>query len=687
MHSSLLGGLARTMGRSGALETRMALYRRAIALNPRDATHYVNLAAELIAANEGDEAKTLLDAVIVKVDKCIPAWQMLGTLATHRGDLSEAIRCYHRSYEIAPDLGQAKFDLASAYLRAGRWAEGWQLYQYRHEILPSTGPMPDCPKWDGAKTGHLAVWGDQGHGDRIQFARFLPWARERSAKITLLTNPETVPLLYGYQSMLGGDITALYDPAQVKFDHHICLADLPMLYGCTPENIPPDPGLLSPAATTDKLGAPGLKIGIAWAGNRDHPNDNIRSMKFVDLLPLAADPRNSLFSLQCGPPAVEIAQARAQRIVSDMSGVIDGEWAHAAALVQNLDLVVTVDTALAHLAGALGVPTFLMVPRFNDWRWLWDRDDTPWYPSVRLFRQDKPCDWKGVVNNVLAAIRALHHQRAVIRMTNAALAPHKPGTADEKEPDVAAILRKVLRPGDCFVDVGANVGIHTVVASELVGPEGLVIAFEPGSNALPALATAVADRANVKVIAKPLSNVAEPVRFHLCQEGSGGNALWDPGEFPSNVLSRETHESSVMQASTLDLELPVLVRLAYVRLIKIDTEGAEQRVLEGALHLLDDVSPPFIVAELHEFGLAKLGCSQESLRGLMADLGYDTFTIWADGGKPTLLDRDVLFKGPFIINLLFSTAAAVDELWPNEKARQVGPMHVYRPIETKASAA
>ncbi len=475
LHASLLGSLANA---TGTLETSLAMHHRAVGLNPLNALHRIALAGALInAGGEDEEARQILEFCIARVDNLMPAWQMLGTLATHRGELDEAIRCFERARSINPEHGQATFDLAAAYLRAGQWDKGWPLYAQRHKILPNTGPLPDCPQWDGEKTGHLCVWGDQGHGDRFQFARFLPWARERASQITLLTNPETIPLLYGYKDLIGGDICAFYDPVKLRFDRHICIADLPMLYGCTPDNIPPDPGLLSPAKSNDRLAGAGLKIGIVWAGNKDHPNDRIRSCKFVDLLPLTHDPRNSVYSLQCGPNAADLQRARAQRIVSDMSGMIDGEWAHAAALIQNLDLVVTVDTAIAHVAGCLRVPTFLLLPRFSDWRWLWDRTDTPWYPSVRLFRQEKPGDWKGVVKNVCAAIRDLHHQRAVVRMTNVALAPHKPGTADEKEPDVAAILRKVLRPGDWFVDVGANVGMHTVPASDLVGPEGKVIAF------------------------------------------------------------------------------------------------------------------------------------------------------------------------------------------------------------------
>jgi len=672
--SGLLNNVALAVAKDGASETAIAIARRAVALDPNALARRVNLASLLIGAGEDDEAEALLTAAIAQRDSIVSAWQMLGTIKTHRGLLAQAIDCFQRVLTLAPDHGQAKFDLAAAYLRAGDFARGLPLYEFRAEILPRTAPPPPAPRWTGKKTGHLCVWGDQGYGDRVMFARFLPWARERADKVTFLTDAHTVPLFHGYRSI--ADVGCFY-PAGTVFDAQICLSSLPLLYGLTPDTIPPDPGLLTPAASNDRLGAAGLKIGIAWAGNKDHPNDAIRSMAFTDMVGLAADPRNDVFSLQCGKPAAELAQARAQRIVGDLSGMIEGEWSHTAAVLQNLDLVVTVDTAIAHIAGALGVKTFLLIPLFNDWRWLSGRDDTPWYPSMRLFRQQRPRDWRGVMARVLVAVAQLHQERAFVRAINTGVnsaekaekAAASGGTiGGVYEPDVKSLMQRVLRPGDCFVDVGANVGEHAVLAAELVGSAGKVLAFEPGSNNLDALSAAVGALGNVEIVAKPVADTDLPVTFHLCADGGGGNALWDPGEFPTNQASRDKPQSSVMQATTLDHELAV--RGLKPRLIKIDTEGAEQRVLVGAMASLFEAPPPFIVAELHEFGLQKLGGSQASLRELMARAGYETFLLPIDGSKPTKVLPEHQLSGRWIVNLLFSTQAEVDAAWPGEIASE-----------------
>jgi FkbM family methyltransferase len=693
--AKLLSGLYNNIGlmvsRDGAVATGVAMLRRAVALDPLDPGRRVNLASQLIGLGEDDEAEALLTAALSQDASLVAAWQMMGTLKTHRGQLREAIKCFERSLALAPDHGQAKFDLAAAYLRAGDFARGLPLYEHRAEILPRAAPPPPAACWTGEKVGHLCVWGDQGYGDRVLFARFLPWARERCDKLTFLTDPYTVPLLQGYRQL--GEVGCFYAPDTV-FDAQICLSSLPLIYGLTPDNVPPDPGLLTPAATAGRLGTPGLKIGLAWAGNRDHPNDSIRSMPFTELLVLAADPRNDLFSVQCGPPAGDIAKARAQRLVSDLSGMIEGEWSHTAAVLQSLDLLVTVDTAVAHIAGALSVKTFLLLPLFCDWRWLWGRDDTPWYPTVRLFRQAKARDWRGVMVRVTAAVAQIHQERAMTRAINAAIRGEPtPGAAADGppangaaallvdgvyEPDVAHLMQRVLRPGDCCVDVGANVGLHALRAAELVGPQGTVLAFEPGSNNLPTLMREVGAKDSlgvIEVVVKPIWHKAEQVRFHLCADGGGGDALWDPGEHPANTLAREQPESSLMMATTLDAELEA--RGLRPRLIKIDTEGAEQRVLEGAIGTLFELHPPFIVAELHEFGLRKLGCSQQGLFELMMRAGYEAFALFVDGSKPRLLPPGGMVVSRYVVNLLFSTQRDVDAMWPGETASDHGRVVAY----------
>lgn len=662
LQSMLLGNVAQGAAKGKCVETAIAMARRAVNLDPLNAARRLDLAAFLVGAGEDHEAETIAMSVAIKLPDIDSAWSLLGVINTHRGRLKDATDCFERALQLNPNNGQSKFNLAAGYLRSGDWTRGWEAYADRREVLPPQR-LPSWPAWDGSKVSRILCYPDQGYGDAIMFARYLPLIKERcGAGLVLMVDPAMVPLMQGYRGIVD-DVVSFWKNDD-KFDAQFCLADAPRLFGTTPSSIPQDPGVLTIAPSANGFAATGLKIGIAWSGNRDHPNDDIRSMRFEDLLPLVVDPGNDVFSLQCGPSAADVALARAQRVVGDMSGMIEGEWTHTAAVVKQLDLVVTVDTALAHLAGALRVPTFLMLPRFSDWRWLWGREDTPWYHTVRLFRQERVLDWKGVVTRVCEAVTQMHRARglaAALRTSvkTKALDPHRPGTADEKEPEVAHVLKKVLRPGDTFIDVGANVGMHSKLASGLVGGTGLVIAIEPGTNVVPELTNNLVDSKNVKIVTQPAWNREEDLTFHLCAEGSGGNAVWDPGMFPTNERSRAKNENYVVRATTID----VVLDGRNPRLIKIDVEGAEQRVLEGALTTLLHEHPSFIVAELHEFGLQVLGCSQSSLRSFMYRMGYDTYMLYADGTRPKKVPEDEGILSRYIINILFSTDVEVESAW------------------------
>jgi FkbM family methyltransferase len=672
--SSLLNNLGIAIGGEpggATLPTAVAMLKKAFRLNPLDCGRMLNLASVLIRSGEDEEAEHLVTICINRDPKLWLSWQIMGWIRTNQGKLDEAIQCFKRAYDLEPD-GQRTFDLAAALMRAGDFKRGLPLYERRHEILPKTSPPPPVPEWKGEKVGHLAVCADQGHGDRIMFARFLPWARERCDKLTFITDPASIPLLVGYSKI--ADIQCGWND-EMKIERWVSLGSLPLLYGMTATNIPPDPGLLNAAKTEGQLGARGLKIGIVWFGNAAFPGNDLRTVPFTDLLPLAADPRNSIFSLQVGPHAGDISKYRAQRLVHDMCGQIEGDWSQTAALLKNLDLVVSNCTAVAHLAGALRVPTFVMIPRFPDWRWLWGREDTPWYPTMRLFRQERTGEWKSVVKRVVAAVDQMHEQRAVSAILVREETDAEISRTGDKEPDVAAVLRRVLRPGDHFVDVGANVGMHTELGAQLVGLTGKVLACEPGENALPELRAKFPMDVEhcVLIVDRPLWSRSEKRAFYLCADGSGGNALWDPALFPANDKTRAHPQKHMVETRTLDLECHV--HNIAPRLIKIDTEGAEQRILEGATEVLYERKPPYIVAELHEFGLNQLGCSQMSLRTFMAKAGYQTFQIFSDGSRPELVPQDKKIVSNWIINLLFSTEKAVNEAWP-----EAAPDTAYRPL-------
>jgi FkbM family methyltransferase len=235
------------------------------------------------------------------------------------------------------------------------------------------------------------------------------------------------------------------------------------------------------------------------------------------------------------------------------------------------------------------------------------------------------------------------------------------------EPDVAAVLVRAIQPGDTVLDVGANIGIFSVLAARLVGPAGRVVGFEPGPDNLARLAANLRLNGvmNVTVVDQPVSDRIEPVTFHLNSDNEGAHSLWNPANNPGYSRSRENPRSIVTRTTTIDAEVARL-GLPPPRLIKIDAEGAEHRVLAGAIELFREFEIPYVIAELNEFALAEMGSSQAELRGFMADLGYDTFLLYLDGVLPKLVPRGTRIESPFVLNMLFSTPNDVAALWPTE---------------------
>jgi FkbM family methyltransferase len=234
------------------------------------------------------------------------------------------------------------------------------------------------------------------------------------------------------------------------------------------------------------------------------------------------------------------------------------------------------------------------------------------------------------------------------------------------EPEVAWVLMRALRAGDNCVDVGACVGFFTLLMAQLVGPGGKVVAVEPGVDNLPrlrqniALLHPAADAINIEVIERPLSAARARTAFYHNHDSSGGHALWDPGLWEGNTKTREADSApAYMDATTLNRICPTPCRL-----IKIDTEGAEERILQGATTVLSSQRPPFVIAELNAFGLDQMGDSPASLRSFMRLFGYDTFMLYPDGGMPELVPPRKTIVCDHIYNVLFSTPRDVVSIWP-----------------------
>ena len=235
------------------------------------------------------------------------------------------------------------------------------------------------------------------------------------------------------------------------------------------------------------------------------------------------------------------------------------------------------------------------------------------------------------------------------------------------EPDVSDLMLRVLAPGDTVLDVGANIGFFSALAGLLVGPTGQTVAFEPDPRNRARLLRNLQlnSLSAVTVLDAAVTAAAGDVTFFLNSDDTGGSALWDPGTMDQNVASRRDRQALTVPGVTLDDTMRRLA-LAPPKLLKIDTEGAEHRVLMGASALLASRQVPYIVAELHEFGLASMGSSQQALRAHMARFGYDTYALYLDGSLPKLIPPGSRLNLRVAVNVLFSTQQAVAAAWPEE---------------------
>lgn len=233
------------------------------------------------------------------------------------------------------------------------------------------------------------------------------------------------------------------------------------------------------------------------------------------------------------------------------------------------------------------------------------------------------------------------------------------------DPDVSTFMMRCLRPGDAFVDVGANQGFFTILGGALVGPAGIVIAVEPGENNISDLQRNIQNNGftHCKIIDKPLADAEKTVDFYLNADDSGGNALWDVATYPGNVKSAAHEQKSARVSMTLTQVLSQIE--TDVRLVKIDTEGADEIILRGGINGLERKSVPFVITELHNFGLNKLGCSQQSLRGLMEWMGYDCYVLGLKGGMPVYIPPGTKIASAEILNLLFARRQTMSGLYPD----------------------
>lgn len=394
----------------GNYPAAIELARRAVQRQPADAVFQHTLAVALQGAGMHEEAAAIARRAIALAPNQSMGYLTLSTALSSLRQIEDGIAAAEIAARLDPSAVQAHYNLYHFYLVTGRYDRGWEEFEWRESArwVREACCSQSAPLWEGQpmpdKT--LVVQGEQGVGDTIQFLRYLPMVAPRVGRIKLVCQPE----LFDLARSLRIGTMEFVDRAtpMTAGDAHIGIMSLARLFGTRLDCIPGTPYLsAAPERVSrwrDRLagGAGTCNVGIAWSGSPAFAKNHRRSVRLADYEPLSHVPGMRLHSLQKGPPTEQLRSATFT-ITDHSAGLTD--FAETAALMENLDLIVTVDTSVAHLAGALARPVWMLTGYRADWRWLLDRDDSPWYPTMRLFRQSLPGDWGTAIAAVADALR------------------------------------------------------------------------------------------------------------------------------------------------------------------------------------------------------------------------------------------------------------------------------------------
>jgi Flp pilus assembly protein TadD len=376
-----------------------AAFAKALSLQPDHAASWLNMGNASADLDDLESAETLYRTAL-RLDPALPeAYASLGYILTRQSRLAEAIQAFETAIDRFPDFAPAHWNLAIAALLGGDLKRGFAEYEWRkhHPRYRSDFPILPGPPWDGSDPAGqtILIRAEQGFGDTIQFARYLPLIAAAGGKPVLVCHPSLVPLI----GTMAGVTARAHGPTPPAFDTWIDMASLPFVFGTTMETVPYPTAYLraDPVRSEAWRGQlpTGRKVGVVFSGNPRHPDDRRRSIP-LELVRLPDIPSLSFIDLHFGE---ELPRLGLPNLTTWMK-----DYAETAALIANLDLVVTVDTSVAHLAGALGKPVWILLPHAPDWRWTLGRSDSTWYKSARLFRQQAAGDWTGVLNRAFGAL-------------------------------------------------------------------------------------------------------------------------------------------------------------------------------------------------------------------------------------------------------------------------------------------
>ncbi|WP_316177567.1 MULTISPECIES: tetratricopeptide repeat protein [unclassified Bradyrhizobium] len=406
----VLSNLAACLCGTGQLDAAIAACEHALALQPDHAPAHTNLGIIHELRGEIDAAVAAHRRAVAADPAYAKGYANLAVALRNAGDIDAALAASHHAISLAPDNALARYNHAHFLLMCGDLVNGFAEHRWGRDCPDLSAGMPrfGAPEWQGEPLDGrtLLLFAEYGIGDALQFVRYVDRVKTMGGNIVLQVQPAIAPLLRCLEGVTVVPRGAPLPP----FDLQAPLMDLPRIFGTTLETIPAEVPYLAAdpikvAAWRNVLGrAPSLKVGVVWAGNPRHKGDRQRSLTAQAVLPRLVMPGVQLYSLQKEPrPDDAPALAELGTDVIDLAPLLS-DFAETAAAVAALDLVISVDTSVAHLAGALGRPVWVLLPYALDWRWLRDRADTPWYPTMRLFRQGQPMAWDGVLARTAAEL-------------------------------------------------------------------------------------------------------------------------------------------------------------------------------------------------------------------------------------------------------------------------------------------
>jgi tetratricopeptide (TPR) repeat protein/glycosyltransferase involved in cell wall biosynthesis len=405
-NADILHLLGVILHQKGNNKIAIELIKQALSLKPKEHTFYNNLGTVYQEEEMFAEALQCYDRALEILPNDVLLMNNIGNAYKKQGKFDEAKKCYDRAIELKPEFGSSHYNLGLLLLLLGDFERGLLEYEWRFEIEDLTRFKPKTSMWDGSNLEgkSIVLWNEQGLGDAIQFVRYAKLVKDLGAKVTICTHQCLISL---FREGLEEEFEIIDRNAcdVSNYDCHASLLSLPYILKTTPDTIPNSiPYIKAPIDSNCRLPIadcqlPSYRIGIVWASKNNTKIYRIKSFKpnlFIDLLDIG---NIALYSLQVGKDVEEIKPWVDNDRIFDLSPLLN-DFADTASVIEQLDLIITVDTAVAHLAGAMGKPVWVLLPFVADWRWQLDRSDTPWYLTMRLFRQPSLGDWTGVFKQV-----------------------------------------------------------------------------------------------------------------------------------------------------------------------------------------------------------------------------------------------------------------------------------------------